>query len=113
MASFPTAAQAREQAQSYSVISVEVQAIETAIIAAIAANAFAATVTDNTAMTNSTPVDTTSQKYFNVWKATDTDAVFVEQMNEVMSHFTSKGYAISRVTATAVSSDTFYWSLTW
>lgn len=111
MSSFPTAVQAREQAQNYSVISVEVQAIETAIIAAITANAFTATVTDNTAMTNSTPVDATSQAYFSVWKGTTTDVVKTEQMTEVMKHFTDKGYTIDRITASAVSSDTFYWSI--
>jgi len=87
MASFPTAEQAREQAQSYSVISLEVHAIETAIIAAIAANAFTASVIDGTAMTEASPVNSTSQKYFNVWKGTVTDAVFTEQMSEVMLLF--------------------------
>lgn len=112
MASFPTAAQAREQAQSYSVISVEVQAIETAIIAAIAANLFRATVTSGTFMTTAGDSTLVAEDYYNVWKGTVTNAVKTEQMTEIIKHFTNKGYSVERITD-PVTGNTLNWQVDW
>jgi len=112
VASFPNATQAREQAQNYSIISGEIQAIETAIIAAITANKFTATVEDNTIMTEYTDSSLVADGYYNVWKGTVIDAVQTEQMNEIIKYFTDKGYSILRVTNT-ISTNTLKWVVSW
>ena len=121
MAYFPTATQAKERSQGNLVIAKEITAIEQAVITAISNSAFTATVTDDTTMTNSTPTDATSEAYYASWKATTTNAVYDEQMAEVKAHFTDKGYTVSRVKNTSVTTGAhdgatglvFKWSVSW
>ena len=48
-------------------------------------------------MNDSTPTTSTSRTYFNVFKGNSTNAVFTEQMNEIIAHFENLGYTISRI----------------
>ena len=121
MAFFPTATLAIDRAQGNLVIAKEVNALEEAVITAISNSAFTAEVTDDTTMTNSTPTDATSESYYASWKATTTNNVFDEQMDEVKKHFTDKGYTVSRVANTSATSGAhsgatglvFKWTISW
>ena len=124
MASFPTAAQARERGQNNRVIREEIFLIELNVLDAIANNLltvdFGGSLSDSSASTtqvNGTTVtasemtaDNTGGGCYNVWKTTTTDATKTEAMAEVISYFANKGFTISRKSG---NSTTFYWSLSW
>ena len=54
--------------------------------------------------------DALGQDYYKAFQGTTENAVYTEQMNEVINHFKSKGYTISRK---STSGSYFFWSLTW
>lgn len=112
MAIFPTAVNARTLAEQSLIIFDEVRAIERAIIVAAAAGNLTVTVDDDTTMTNSTPVDVTSQAYFNVWQKTVTNRSLLNQMNDVISYFEGKGYSIVRESNTN-DATVFQWTVVW
>lgn len=111
-----TAAEARAKSQNDSVIFNEIRDIEDAILAAVAAGNYAATVTGTTMTATSTvgspaPI-TTARLYFNTWQGTIDDRSKFVQMGKVITYFTDLGYAIDRRTNSATS-DTFKWIVTW
>lgn len=119
MAFFPSASDAREQAQGNSIIGQEVFILELAVLTAISNTALsvsfgaADTVTINAiTITGSimTNADATGQSYYNVWKNTVTSQVQTEQMDEVIAYFENRGYTISRKSTTNTE---FFWDITW
>ena len=119
MAYLPTGAHARERAQNNNTIAQQIAIMEIAILDAIASNLFAATVSDTSTVTiqgttiTGSPMtdnDADGLNYYKAWQGTITDAVKTEQMNEVIAHFESKGYTISRKSS---SGTYFYWYITW
>ncbi len=119
MAYFPTGAQARERAQNNNTLAQQISIMEIAVLDAIAASAFTATisntstVTINGATVTGSPMtdnDTDGQNYYKVYQGTTTDAVKTEQMAEVIAHFENKGYTIARKSS---SGTYFYWEITW
>ena len=112
----PTAAQAKLQASSFNYnVAQEVAIIELSIIEALDAGQVATTVASNTSVElNSTTVTgspmTESTTYYNVWKATVTDAAKTAEMAAIISGFEAQGYSISRKSS---NNTTFYWSITW
>ena len=119
MAYLPTGAQARERAQNNNVIAQQIAIMEVAVLDAIASNALTASITNastvtiqGTTITGSpmTDNDTDGVNYYKAWQGTITDAVKTEQMAEVIAHFESKGYTISRKSS---SGTYFYWYISW
>ena len=119
MAYFPTGAQARERSQGNNILAQQIAIMEVAVITAIASGTFTATISNTstvsiqgTTITSSpmTDNDTDGLNYYKAWKATITDDVKVEQMNEVIAHFKGKGYTISRKSS---SGTYFYWYVSW
>lgn len=125
MAFQPTAAQARERAQSNRVITEEVMLLELTLATAIAASLLTielgevdsggdpvTTDVHGSTITGSpmTQDNATGQLYYNVWKETVTDTTKTEQMSEVINYFQDRGYTISRKSS---DSSVFYWDLTW
>ena len=100
MAVFPKAGDAKERAQGNKLIAQVINRIEEKVLEVIedgSTTAFEAEVTDDTVMNNSTPTTSTSRTYYNVFKGNSTNAVYTEQMNEVIAHFENLGYTISRI----------------
>lgn len=60
--------------------------------------------------TNATAV---SKDYYTVWKNTSINTTYVQQMAEVITHFTNLGYTILRQSNAVTSNATFKWSVTW
>jgi len=60
--------------------------------------------------TNATDV---SKDYYTVWKNTTLNTTYVQQMSEVITHFTDLGYTILRQSNAITSNSTFKWSVTW
>ena len=60
--------------------------------------------------TNATAV---SKDYYTVWKNTSINTTYVQQMAEVITHFTDLGYTILRQSNAVTSNATFKWSVTW
>ena len=125
MAHFPTAAQARDRGQGNRIITEEIALLELAITDAInngnlsveyggsLSDSSTSTISVNGATVTAsvmTAENATGQSYYNVWKGTVTDAAKTEQMNEVISHFEDKGFAISRRSS---NNSTFYWNIVW
>ena len=119
MAHFPTSAEAREQAQGNNVIAQQIAIIEISILDAITAGAFTTSITDTSTVSiqgstiTGSPMtdhDSLGQDYYKAFQGTTENAVYTEQMNEVINHFKSKGYTISRK---STSGSYFFWSLTW
>ena len=119
MAHLPTGAQAREQAQGNNVIAEQVAILEIAVLDAITAGAFTASVTNTSTVTiqgatiTGSPMtdnDTLGQNYYKAWQGTTANAVYTEQMNEVIAHFTGKGYTVARK---STSGSYFYFYITW
>lgn len=119
MAYLPTASAAREQSQNNNTIAQQVAIMEVAVTTAIAANTFAATISNTSTVTiqgttiTGSPMtdnDTDGLNYYKAWQGTITDAVKTEQMNEVIAHFEGKGYTISRK---STSGTYFYWYISW
>ena len=119
MAVFPTGAQARERAQGNNTLVQQIAIMEISVLNAIASSTFEATISNTSTVTvNGTTVtgshmtdnDTDGQNYYKAYQGTTTDTVKTEQMNEVITHFQSKGYTIARKSS---SGTYFYWYLTW
>jgi len=119
MAVFPTGAQARERAQNNNLLNQQIAIMEIAVLDAIAAGTFNATVNDTSTVTiqgttiTGSPMtdnDTQGQNFYKAWQGTTTDEVRVEQMSEVISYFENKGYTIARKSS---SGTYFYWYITW
>lgn len=112
MTVFPSAADARVYSANNLIIFDEVRTLERAILVASDAGNLEAIVNDNTAMTNSTPADATSQSYFNVWQKTSTDRALLMQMNAVIEYFEGKGYSITRE-VNSNDATVFQWKISW
>ena len=119
MAHLPTSTQAREQAQGNNVIAQQVAIMEIAVLDAIAAGAFTASVTNTSTVTiqgatiTGSPMtdnDTLGQNYYKAWQGTTANAVYTEQMTEVIAHFTGKGYTCARK---STSGSYLYFYITW
>ena len=119
MAHLPTGTQAREQAQGNNVIAEQVAIREIAVIDAITASAFTASITDTSTVSiqgstiTGSPMtdnDALGQDYYKAWQGTTENAVYTEQMNEVIAHFTGKGYTVARK---STSGSYFYFYITW
>ena len=105
MAVFPKAGDAKERAQGNKLIAQVINRIEEKVLEVIedgSTTAFEAEVSDDTVMNNSTPTTSTSRTYYNVFKGNSTNAVYTEQMNEVIAHFENLDYTISRIKHTHV-----------
>ena len=105
MAVFPKAGDAKERAQGNKLIAQVINRIEEKELEVIEdgpTTAFEAEVSDDTVMNNSTPTTSTSRTYYNVFKGSSTNAVYTEQMNEVIAHFENLDYTISRIKHTHV-----------
>jgi hypothetical protein len=109
---FPGASIVRSSVNFDLVVFDEITEIERAIIVAADSNLLEATVNDDTTMTNSTPADSTSQAYFNVWQKTVTNREKLFQMTSIISHFENLGYIIARET-NSNDSTVFQWKVTW
>jgi len=121
MAYFPTASLARERGQDNSLIAQEISILEMRVLSAIASNALSTTANDTTTVTiNGTVVtgspmtndDATGEAFYSVWKGNTESTLRSEQMSEVINHFTSKKYTITRKKNTTTN-DTFYWEISW
>ena len=119
MAIFPTGTQARERAQNNNLLNQQIAIMEIAILDAITAGTFSASVTNTSTVTiqgttiTGSPMtdnDTEGQNFYKAFQGTTTDAVRVEQMNEVIAYFQNKGYTIVRKSS---SGTYFYWEITW
>jgi|TARA_R110002153_G_scaffold171422_1_gene324211 hypothetical protein len=119
MASFPTGSQARERGQDNNIITQQIAIIEIAVLNAITAGAFTASVTNTSTVTiqgttiTGSPMtdnDTLGLAYYSAWQGSTSNAVYTEQMQEVISHFQNKGYTIARKSA---SGTYFYWQIDW
>lgn len=119
MAVFPTGAQARERAQGNNTLVQQIAIMEVAVLDAITAGTFAATISNTSTVTiqgttiTGSPMtdnDTDGQNYYKAWQGTITDAVKTEQMNEVINHFEGLGYTIARK---STSGTYFYWQIDW
>ena len=119
MAHFPTSAEAREQAQGNNVIAQQIAIIEISILDAITAGAFTTSITDTSTVSiqgstiTGSPMtdnDALGQDYYKAWQGTTENAVYTEQMNEVIAHFTGKGYTVARK---STSGSYFYFYITW
>ena len=119
MAYFPTGTQARERAQGNNVLAQQIAIMEVAVLDAIASSAFEATISNTSTVTiqgttiTGSPMtdnDTVGQNYYKTWKTTITNAVYTEQMSEVMAYFEGNGYTIARK---STSNTYFYWYITW
>jgi len=89
MAVFPSGSQARERAQGNNTLVQQIAIMEVAVLNAIAAGRFTATVSNlstvtiqGTTITGSpmTDNDTDGENYYKVWQGTITDKVKLEQM---------------------------------
>jgi len=60
--------------------------------------------------TNTTDV---SKAYYTVWKNTTVNTTYVQQMAEIIKHFTDLGYTILRQANAITSNATFKWVVTW
>jgi hypothetical protein len=60
--------------------------------------------------TNTTDV---SKAYYTVWKNTTVNTTYVQQMSEIIKHFTDLGYTILRQSNAITSNSTFKWVVTW
>ena len=119
MAYFPTGAQARERSQVNNILAQQIAIMEVAVLNAITASAFEATISNSTTVSiqgttiTGSPMtdnDTDGLNYYKAWQGTITDDVKVEQMNEVINHFKSKGFTCARK---STSGTYFYWYITW
>ena len=119
MAYFPSGSQARERAQGNNTLAQQIAIMEIAVLDAIANGAFAATISDTSTVTiqgttiTGSPMtdnDTDGLNYYKAYQGTTTDAVKIEQMNEVIAHFENKGFTIARKSS---SGTYFYWYITW
>ena len=119
MAYFPSGSQARERAQGNNTLAQQIAIMEVAVLDAIANAAFAATISDTSTVTiqgttiTGSPMtdnDTDGLNYYKAYQGTITDAVKIEQMNEVIAHFENKGFTIARKSS---SGTYFYWYITW
>ena len=119
MAYFPTGEQARERSQGNNVLAQQIAIMEVAVLDAIASGAFTASITDTSTVSiqgstiTGSPMtdnDTDGLNYYKAWQGTITDDVKVEQMNEVINHFKSKGFTCARK---STSGTYFYWYITW
>jgi hypothetical protein len=54
-----------------------------------------------------------SKAYYTVWKNTTVNTTYVQQMAEIIKHFTDLGYTILRQSNAITSNATFKWSITW
>lgn len=111
-----TAAQARAKSQNDSLVFNEIRDIEDAILTAIAAGLYDATVFGTTMTatnTTGTPAPIAAARvYFNVWKGSVDDRAKFLQMGQVLSYFTDLGYSIERRVNSATG-DTFKWLVSW
>lgn len=119
MAVFPSGSQARERAQGNNTLVQQIAIMEIAVLNAIASGAFSATISDTSTVTiqgttiTGSPMtdnDTDGLNFYKAYQGTITDAVKTEQMNEVITHFESKGYTIARKSS---SGTYFYWQISW
>jgi hypothetical protein len=119
MARFPTATNAREQAQGTTTVVQQIAIMEIAVAGAIASGLFTVNITNTSTVTiqgstiTGSPMtdnDTGGQNYYKAWQGTITDAVKTEQMNEVINHFEGLGYTIARK---STSGTYFYWQIDW
>ena len=119
MARFPTATNAREQAQGTSTVVQQIAIMEVAVADAVASGVFTVNVSNTSTVTiqgttiTGSPMtdnDVDGQNYYKAYQGTITDTVKTEQMNEVIAHFENKGYTIARKSS---SGTYFYWYITW
>jgi len=119
MARFPTATNAREQAQGTSTVVQQIAIMEVAVADAVASGVFTVNVSNTSTVTiqgttiTGSPMtdnDTDGQNYYKAWQGTITDAVKTEQMSEVINHFEGLGYTIARK---STSGTYFYWQIDW
>lgn len=99
-----TASEARAKSQNDSVIFNEIRDIEDAVLTAVSAGSYEATVTGTTM--------TGSMAYYNVWQGTVDDRAKFIQMGQVITYFTDLGYSIDRRTNSATG-NTFKWLVSW
>ena len=62
---------------------------------------------------STTTATAVSKDYYTVWKNTTINTTYVQQMAEVIKHFTDLGYTILRQSNAITSNSTFKWSVTW
>lgn len=105
MSVFINATQAREDTRNNIVIHNEVRAIESAVLANVAAGVLYANVTSNTTMTD-------SNVYYNVYFNVTTDASKLDQINTVKNHFVDLDYGVS-ITEAPANSSTISWNISW
>jgi hypothetical protein len=107
-----TAAQARAKAQNDVIVFNEIRDIEDAILTAVSAGLYEATVTGTTMTATTMPDRTTAILYFNTWQGIIDDRAKYIQMGQILTYFTNLGYSIERRT-NSVTSDTFKWVVSW
>lgn len=111
----------RQRSQNNLLLAQEIMLLELAVLDAIANNTISVTVdhtttaTVNGAAVTATPMtadDATGQSYFSVWSgATDSD-LLTWQMDQVIAHFESLNFSITRLTNTTTD-NTFNWKISW
>ena len=119
MAYLATGTQARERAQGNSTIAEQIAIMELSLISAINSNVFEVKITNTSTVTiqgvtiTGSPMtdnDTLGQDYYKAFQGTTVNAVYTEQMNEVINYFQGKGYTISRK---STSGSYFFWNISW